>query len=91
MQKPIKLISVVILLLITVGCSYAKFPSVYKINIQQGNIVTQEMVDQLKPGMTERQVRYIMGNPLIEDTFSPVAGTTFIACAQPEMSSLKSV
>lgn len=48
------------------GCS---FPGVYKIDIQQGNVVTQDMIDQLKPGMTQRQVRFIMGNPMITDTF----------------------
>ncbi|CAD5106375.1 outer membrane protein assembly factor BamE [Zestomonas carbonaria] len=48
------------------GCS---FPGVYKIDIQQGNVVTQDMIDQLKPGMTRRQVRFIMGNPLVTDTF----------------------
>ncbi len=50
------------------GCS---FPGVYKIDIQQGNVVTQDMIDQLRPGMTQRQVRFIMGNPLIADTFHP--------------------
>ncbi|UVE17084.1 outer membrane protein assembly factor BamE [Pseudomonas sp. LS44] len=53
-------------LLALAGCS---FPGVYKIDIQQGNVVTQDMIDQLKPGMTRRQVRFIMGNPLISDTF----------------------
>ncbi|WP_342245307.1 outer membrane protein assembly factor BamE [Pseudomonas sp. OTU5201] len=53
-------------LLALAGCS---FPGVYKIDIQQGNVVTQDMIDQLKPGMTRRQVRFIMGNPLITDTF----------------------
>ncbi|GGM28456.1 outer membrane protein assembly factor BamE [Pseudomonas asuensis] len=48
------------------GCS---FPGVYKIDIQQGNVVTQDMIDQLRPGMTRRQVRFIMGSPLITDTF----------------------
>ncbi len=43
---------------------------VYKLNIQQGNIVTQEMLDKLKPGMNKRQVSYIMGNPVLDDTFS---------------------
>lgn len=43
---------------------------VYKLNIQQGNIVTQEMLDQLKPGMKKNQVAYIMGNPVLKDTFS---------------------
>lgn len=53
------------------GCQYFQFPGVYKLDIQQGNIITQEMIDQLKPGMTKRQVRFVMGNPLIEDTFNP--------------------
>ncbi len=48
------------------GCS---FPGVYKVDIQQGNVVTQDMIDQLRPGMTRAQVRFIMGNPLITDTF----------------------
>ncbi len=52
-----------------VGCSSYGFPGVYKINVEQGNIVTLEMLDQLKPGMTRRQVRYILGTPLIEDPF----------------------
>ena len=43
---------------------------VYKLNVQQGNIVTQEMLDQLKPGMKKNQVAYIMGNPVLKDTFS---------------------
>lgn len=50
------------------GCS---FPGVYKVDIQQGNVVTQDMIDQLRPGMTYRQVRFIMGSPLITDTFHP--------------------
>ncbi|HEN8797665.1 outer membrane protein assembly factor BamE [Pseudomonas sp. CM25] len=54
-------------LLALAGCS---FPGVYKIDIQQGNVVTQDMIDQLRPGMTRRQVRFIMGNPLIQDTFN---------------------
>ncbi len=44
-------------------------PFVYRIDIHQGNIITQEMVDQLKPGMTKRQVAFIMGTPLLEDAF----------------------
>ena len=43
---------------------------VYKLNVQQGNIVTQDMLDKLKPGMTKRQVEYVMGNPVLKDTFS---------------------
>ena len=51
-----------------IGC--AEFPGVYKIDIEQGNVITEEMVEQLRPGMTKRQVRFIMGMPLIQDTFN---------------------
>jgi len=46
-----------------------RIPFVYRLDIHQGNIFSQDMVDQLKPGMTKRQVAFIMGTPLIEDTF----------------------
>ena len=46
------------------------FPGAYKIDIQQGNIITQEMIDQLRPGMTRAQVQYVMGTPLLEDSFN---------------------
>jgi len=49
------------------GCNY--LPKVYKLDIQQGNVVTQEMVDKLKPGMTRAQVRYVLGTPLVQDAF----------------------
>jgi len=52
------------------ACSFVGFPGVYKIDVEQGNIVTQEMADQLKPGMSRRQVRFILGTPLIEDPFN---------------------
>ncbi|MBB3167542.1 outer membrane protein assembly factor BamE [Simiduia aestuariiviva] len=56
-------------LLLLGGCSYFQFPGVYKIYVQQGNIVTEEMVEQLQTGMTRRQVRFVLGTPLVEDTF----------------------
>jgi len=53
-----------------IGCgSNFGFPGVYRINVEQGNVVTEEMVEQLRPGLNRRQVRYIMGTPLIEDSF----------------------
>tara|TARA_R110001592_G_scaffold215025_1_gene468215 strand:- start:76199 stop:76573 length:375 start_codon:yes stop_codon:yes gene_type:complete len=60
-------------LLLTLGlsaCSFVGFPGVYKIDVEQGNIVTPEMVGQLKPGMSRRQVRFILGTPLLEDPFN---------------------
>ena len=70
MQKACGCLSAIILITSLAGCSYFQFPGVYKISIQQGNIVSQEMVDQLKPGLTKRQVRFILGNPLLTDTFN---------------------
>ena len=53
-----------------IGCgSNFGFPGVYRINVEQGNVVTEEMVEQLRSGLNRRQVRYIMGTPLIEDSF----------------------
>ncbi|MEC8157656.1 MAG: outer membrane protein assembly factor BamE [Pseudomonadota bacterium] len=60
-----------LLSLATLGaCGGIGFPGVYRINVEQGNIVDQEMVDQLKPQMTRRQVRFVLGTPIIEDTFN---------------------
>ncbi|MEM9257135.1 MAG: outer membrane protein assembly factor BamE [Pseudomonadota bacterium] len=52
------------------ACGFVGFPGVYKIDVEQGNIVTQDMADQLKPGMSRRQVRFILGTPLVEDPFN---------------------
>ena len=41
----------------------------YRIDVRQGNFVTQEMVAQLKPGLTREQVRFILGSPLVADMF----------------------
>jgi outer membrane protein assembly factor BamE len=41
----------------------------FKIDIRQGNYVSQDMVVQLKPGQTKDQVRYILGTPLVMDVF----------------------
>ncbi|NOX50640.1 MAG: outer membrane protein assembly factor BamE [Gammaproteobacteria bacterium] len=48
-----------------------KIPRVHKVTVQQGNVITQEMIDQLKPGMSRIQVAYIMGEPILRSTFNP--------------------
>ena len=64
------LLSLLVPTLALSGCNNIGFPGVYLINIDQGNIVDQEMVDQLKPEMTRRQVRFLLGTPIVEDTFN---------------------
>ncbi|WP_305908520.1 outer membrane protein assembly factor BamE [Methylomarinum sp. Ch1-1] len=53
------------------GCTTIlnNLPGVYSLDIQQGNVINQEMVDQLRPNMTKRQVLYIMGSPMLVDVF----------------------
>ena len=46
-----------------------KIPRVYKLSVQQGNVITQEMVDRLEPGMTRNQVEFVMGRPVLQDPF----------------------
>ncbi|NKN31613.1 outer membrane protein assembly factor BamE [Marichromatium bheemlicum] len=70
-----------LLIVVMSGCSRDKrpdeyrssmlenLPFVYKMTVQQGNIITEEMVDQLQPGMTRRQVQYLLGTPLLTDFF----------------------
>ncbi len=41
----------------------------YRPDIQQGNFVSREMVAQLKPGMTQDQVIFLLGTPLLSDIF----------------------
>jgi len=44
-------------------------PGVYTLDIQQGNMISQEQIDQLRPQMTKRQVLYIMGSSMLVDVF----------------------
>jgi outer membrane protein assembly factor BamE len=59
-------------LLVLSGCSSEgdrKLPGVYRVDVQQGNIIEQEMLDKLRPGMDRNQVRFIMGTPAVTDPF----------------------
>jgi len=78
MNISFKLTNIVVVVSIIVGgCSIfsdnelrsISFPGVYKIDIQQGNIITQDMVAKLKPEMSRQQVAYILGLPLLPDSF----------------------
>ena len=54
------------------GCSSVpRIPGItpYRIDIQQGNFISSDMVAQLKPGMSKEQVRLVLGTPLLTDIF----------------------
>jgi outer membrane protein assembly factor BamE len=55
---------VVLCSLVLSGCNL-----VYKIDVQQGNYVTSDVVARVKPGMTKAEVRQILGTPLVADIF----------------------
>lgn len=64
---PLVLVSMISL----TACSSAmeSLPFVYTLDVQQGNIINQEMIDKLKPKMTKRQVLYVMGSSMLKDVF----------------------
>ena len=51
------------------GCGWAPAWGVYKIDVNQGNFVTQDVVDKLKVGQTRSQARVLLGTPLVADAF----------------------
>lgn len=64
-----KIIPLIILMsFVFSGCSLFQ---VHKLDIEQGNIITQENVSRLHIGMTEAQVKQVMGNPVLLNIFSP--------------------
>lgn len=67
----ISCISTVVASLTLTSCSTIlnNLPGVYTVDVQQGNIVDQPMIDQLRPNMNKRQVLYIMGSPMLVDFF----------------------
>ncbi len=66
MQNLIKTVIFSLALGLVGGCSYF---GVYKRDLPQGNLITQDMLAQLEPGMTRKQVQYVMGSPLLEAPF----------------------
>lgn len=68
-MRPLRFRLAVIALCATLPLGACNLLTVHKIDVQQGNVVTQEMVDKLKPGMTRAQVRFVLGTPLITDAF----------------------
>jgi outer membrane protein assembly factor BamE len=58
-------------LLFLFAAAVASSGCVYRPNIQQGNLLKVEDVDQVTAGMTRSQVRYLLGTPMVSDPFHP--------------------
>lgn len=62
MHKLRALILIAALLTVVSGC-------VFRANISQGNLIEQDDIDQIDVGMTRKQIRFLLGTPMIDDPF----------------------
>jgi outer membrane protein assembly factor BamE len=73
MTRPIIRSLFMVFAIATSACSrlptVGDMPLVYRMDIQQGNVITQEMLAQLRSGMNQRQVQFVMGTPLARNPF----------------------
>lgn len=69
MRKTILFLSIFSMPLMSCSLVLDHLPYVYKIDVNQGNMIDQSMIDQLRPNMTKRQILYIMGTPMLVDYF----------------------
>ena len=75
--RAVRSAAAVLACLLVTGCSswpssgdaVLGFFTPYRIDIQQGNVVTQEQLERVKPGMNRLQVRDALGSPLLTDAF----------------------
>ena len=81
MNINLKVITLLLSVLLLSSCS---IPRIFQVVISQGNLVDQEMLDKLEIGMTESQVKFVMGTPLISDTFYPNRWDYFTSVTQGE-------
>ena len=71
MNRKILIVLVIAGLLTSAGCARVRNFSLkpYRINIQQGNYLEEHEVDEIQPGMTRSQVRFLLGTPMVVDLF----------------------
>ena len=72
----------ILFLLVSIVLASCSLPKTYEVVISQGNLVDQKMIDKLEVGMTESQVKFVMGTPLISDTFYPNRWDYFTSVTQ---------
>jgi len=69
-----RILSAGLVLATLAGCESVRgwapnFIQPYRPDVPQGNVVTQEMVEQLRPGMSREQVRFLLGTPMLASMF----------------------
>lgn len=68
-MKMKSLLAIALLAIGVTSCSTVK-RVVYRIDVPQGNYLEQEKIDQVKVGMDKTQVQYLLGTPMLKDTFN---------------------
>ncbi|MEZ5673390.1 MAG: outer membrane protein assembly factor BamE [Thiotrichaceae bacterium] len=58
-------------ILLIIASSLLSSCAIYRLDIQQGNVITQEMLDQVEVGMTEQKIIFLLGSPILIDPFHP--------------------
>lgn len=81
MLKTTKLLTAILAAATIAGCGF------FRVEIQQGNFITQEQVEQLEPGMNKREVRYVMGTPLVVDPFHEKRRWDYVYSYSPDLGS----
>ena len=61
---PVSVAAMLLLAFLATGC-------VYRMDVQQGNLLDVEQIDQVEVGMTRSQVRFLLGTPMVIDSFDP--------------------
>ena len=54
--------------LLATGCT-SLLPNPHRIDVQQGNIIKEEDLQKIEPGMNRKQVRFVLGTPILRNTF----------------------
>jgi outer membrane protein assembly factor BamE len=72
MRRKLPILLLLATLVCMTGCSMVRGFTLrpYRINIQQGNYLEEDEVDQIEPGMTRSQVRFLLGTPMVADLFN---------------------
>lgn len=68
-MRIIALLPLLCALLLALGCAPLT-PAIYKLDVRQGNLLEQDQVRRLTPGMSKRQVQALIGSPLLTDPFN---------------------
>lgn len=63
-----RICSAIIIISLTACAGFA--PSIYKLDVRQGNVIEADLVEQLETGMSKQQVQELLGTPLITDPFN---------------------